>query len=280
MKVFISVAMEGCSGIVSRQETMPAGDFYKEARHWMGWDANAAVEGSLEGGATEVVVYGSHNGMEIPWDELHPRAKLMRSDVNVSSFSLYGLAGLDETFDVVFFVGQHAPYGDPKGVISNSLARPFRDVHMNGQRVGEFEIWTALAGHFGVPVGLLTGDDVICEQAKSWLPQIETAVVKYAIDTYAARCLPKDAAHQLIREAARRATQGVSELTPFCFEAPVEVEIDLVMPNAAGRVSLIPGMERVGGTKVIYKADTYWEAYKTLLAAGWLAMSANDPIPW
>ena len=120
MKVFISIAMEGCSGIVSRQETMPRGDFYKEARHWMCWDANAAIEGSLEGGATEIVVYGSTNGMAIPWDEIHPRAKLMRSDTNVSSFSLYGLAGLDETFDVVFFVGQHAPYGDPKGVISNS----------------------------------------------------------------------------------------------------------------------------------------------------------------
>ena len=280
MKVFISIAMEGCSGIVSRQETAPTGDFYKEARHWMCWDANAAIEGCLEAGATDIVVYGSTNGMEIPWDQIHPKAKLMRSDVNVSSFSFYGLAGLDETFDVVFFLGQHASHGDPKGVISNSLVRPFRDVHINGQRVGEVEIWTALAGHFGVPVGLLTGDDVICEHAKSWLPQIETAVVKYAIDTYAARCLPTDEAHKLIREAACRATKAVPQLNPFCFKPPVNVEIDLVMPNAAARVALIPGTERVGGTKVKYTAQTYWDAYKICLAAAWLAMSTKDPIPW
>jgi D-amino peptidase len=279
MKVFISIDMEGCSGIVSRQETTPTGDFYNEARHWMVADANAAVEGSLEGGATEVVVCDFHTRLNIPWDEIHPKAKLVRSDV-IASRILYLLDGLDETFDVVLFVGQHAPYGDSKGVISHSFTRPYRDVFVNGQRVGEIEIWTALAGHFGVPVGLVTGDDVTCEQAKAWLPQIDTAVVKYAIDTYAARCLPQKDAHQRIREAARSATQRIPELEPFCFEAPVHVEIDLIMPNAAGRVSLIPGLQREGGTRVSYTADSYWEAYKTFLAGAWLAMSANDPIPW
>ena len=278
-KVFISIDMEGCSGIVSRQETMPSGDFYEEARHWMAWDANAAVEGCLEGGATEVVVCDFHTRLNIPWDEIHPKAKLVRSDI-IGSRILYLLDGPDETFDVVLFVGQHAPYGDAKGLISHSFTRPFRDVYMNGQRVGEVEIWTALAGHFGVPVGLVTGDDVTCERTKAWLPQVETATVKYAIDTYAARCLPKEEAHQLIRAASRRATERASDLEPFCFEAPVEVEIDLVMPNAAGRVSLIPGTQREGGTKVIYAANTFWEAYKIFVAAAWLAMSANDPIPW
>jgi D-amino peptidase len=277
-KVFISIDMEGVSGIVSRQETAPDGDFYEEARHWMAWDANAAVEGCLEGGAQEVVVCDFHTRLNIPWDEIHPEAKLVRSDV-IGSRILYLLDGLDETFDVVLFVGQHAPYGDPKGVISHSFTRPFRDVYVNGQLVGEIEMWTALAGHLGVPVGLVTGDHVTCEQAQAWLPQIETAVVKYAIDTYAARCLPKEEAHQLIREAARRATLRIPELKPFCFEAPVTVEIDVVMPNAAGRVSLIPGVQRKGGTKVCYTAESYWEAYKTFVAAAWLAMSANDPIP-
>ena len=280
MKIFISVDMEGCSGIVSRQETMSAGDFYREARHWMAQDANAAVEGCLEGGATEIVICESHNGLDIPWDEIHPKAKLMRFDISTSSLIQYGLEGLDETFDAVFFVGHHTGYGDSKGVISHTLSRPFRNVHVNGRCVDDIEIWTALAGHFGVPVGLVTGDDVLCKQSKAWLSQIETAVVKYAIDTYAARCLPKDKAHQRIRQAACRATQRIPELKPFCFKAPVKLEIDLVMPNAAGRVSLIPGMQRQGGTKVAYVADSYWEAYQTLLAAVWLAISTNDPIPW
>jgi D-amino peptidase len=287
MKVFISVDMEGCSGIVSRQQTMApppqgerAANLYWEARQGMAWDANAAVEGSLEAGATEVVVCEAHNGLDIPWDALHPKAKLVRFDIHTSSLLQYGLEGLDETFDLLFFVGHHTAYGDPKGVISHTLTRPFRDVRINGLLAGDIEIWTALAGVYGVPVGLVTGDDALCHQAQAWLPHIETAVVKYALDTYAARCLPKETTRMRIREAARRATARVSEMEPFCFESPVELEIDLVMPNAAGRVALIPGMERVDGTKVHYVADGYWEAYRTLLAAVWLAMSTNDPVPW
>ena len=280
MKVFISVDMEGCSGIVSRQETMPAGDFYREARHWMAWDANATVDGCLDGGATEVVICESHNGLDIPWDEVHPKAKLVRFDIHTSGVVQYGLEGLDETFDAVFFVGHHTAYGDRKGVISHTLSRPFRDVFINDQPVGDIEIWSALAGHLGVPVGLVTGDDELCRQAQAWLPQIEIAVVKHALDTYAARCLPKEETRKRIREAARRATQRIPEFKPFCFDAPVKLKIDLVMPNAAGRVSLIPGMQRDGGTRVCYVADDYGEAYKTLLAAAWLALSANDTIPW
>ncbi|MAF65251.1 MAG: peptidase M55 [Planctomycetes bacterium] len=277
-KIFISVDMEGCSGIVSRQETMPAGAFYEEARQWMLWDTNAAVEGCLNGGATEVVVCDFHTRMNIPWDEIHPRAKLVRSD-SIGGRILYLLEGLDDTFDAVFFVGQHTAYGDPKGIISHSFTRPFRHVHFNGQRVGEIEIWTALAGHFGVPVGLVTGDDVTCQQAKGWLPQLDTAVVKYAIDTYAARCLPKDQTHRRICEAACQATKAVSQLKPFCFSAPVEVKIDLVMPNAAGRICLMPGVERTDGTQILFTAESFWDAYKMFVASAWLAMSANDPLP-
>ncbi len=280
MRVFISVDMEGCSGIVSRQQTMGAGDFYQEARQWLAWDANAAIEGCLDAGATEVVVCEAHNGLDIPWDALHPKAKLVRFDIHTSSLLQYGLEGLDESFDLLFFVGHHTAYGDARGVISHTLTRPFRDVRINGQIAGDIEIWTALAGHYGVPVGLVTGDDVLCQQAQAWLPQIETAVVKVALDTYSARCLSKETARDRIFEAAYRATARVVEMEPFCFEPPVKLEIDLVMPNTAGRVALIPGMEREGGTSVRYVADSYWEAYRTLLAAVWLAISTNDPIPW
>jgi len=271
LKIFISTDMEGISGIVSRQETMPSGAFYNETRHWMVWDVNAAVEGCLAGGATEVVICDFHTRLNIPWAELHPKARLVRSDV-ISSRIQYLLDGLDSSFNAVFFVGQHMPYGDPKGIISHTFTRPFRDVHINGLRVGEIEIWSALAGHFGVPVGLVTGDDVTCDAAKAWLPQIETATVKYAIDTYSALCLPKEEAHQRIRDAAQRATERVAELKPFGFEAPVEVQIDLMMPNSAGRVSLLPGKERIGGTRIVYKANSYWEAYRMFVAAAWLAM--------
>ena len=242
MKVFISVDMEGCSGIVSRQQTMGTGDFYEEARQWMGWDTNAAIEGCLEAGATEVVVCEAHNGLDIPWEALHPRAKLVRFDIHTSGLLQYGLEGLDESFDVLFFVGHHTAYGDTKGIISHTLTRPFRDVQINGQIAGDIEIWTALAGHYGVPVGLVTGDDVLCHLAQAWLPQIETAIVKYALDTYSARCLSKGTTRQRIFEAARRATERIPGMQPFCFEPPVTIEIELVMPNTAGRVALIPGM--------------------------------------
>ena len=279
MKVLISLDMEGISGIVSRQETLPAGQFYRECRRWYTWDANAAVEGVLAGGATEIVLIDPHHQLNILWHELHPKAELVRRDL-ISHCPLYILEGLDETFDVVLFVGQHTRYGHARGVLSHTITRPFAHVRVNGELVNEAKLATAMAGHIGVPVGLLTGDDATCEEIKAWLPQIETAVVKYAVDTYAALCLPKEEAHERIRQAAQRAVEKAPTLKPFTFASPTQLEVDLLSPPAAARLTLLPGVQRTGDLTVRYTSENFENVWRILWAMVFIASKTRDPIPW
>lgn len=279
MKVFISLDMEGTSGIVSRQETLPAGRHYSECRRWFTWDANAAIEGALAGGASGIVATDPHHHLNILWEELHPRAELVRRDL-ISHCPLHILEGLDEGFDVVLFVGQHVRYGHPRGILSHTITRPFASVRVNKEPVDEVRLAAAMAGHLGVPVGLVTGDDAVCEGTRAWLPQVETVVVKYAVDTYAAICLSKEEAHARIYEAAKRAVEKADTLKPYTFVSPVELEVDFLSPPAAARMTLLPGVERVGEMTVRYKSDDFQYVWRVLWAMVFIASTTRDPIPW
>ena len=279
MKVFISLDMEGVSGIVSRQETLPAGQFYQEARRWYTWDANAAIEGALSAGATEIVVIDPHHQLNIKWPELHPKAQLVRRDM-IAHTPLYTVQGLDETFDVMLLVGEHTRFGHPRGVLNHTITRPFTHVRVNGEIVDESRLATAMAGHLGVPVGLVTGDDAVCEETKAWLPQVETAVVKYAIDTYAAMCLSKEEAHARIREAARRAVEKTPTLKPYTFASPTQLEVDLLSPSTAAKLTLLPGVERTGDQTVRYTSENFEYVWRILWAMVFISLKMRDPIPW
>lgn len=279
MKVLISVDMEGISGVASRQETLPAGRFYQQARRWMTWDTNAAIEGALAGGASEIVVTDPHCQLNILWPELHPKAQLVRRGA-IAHTPLYILEGLDRTFDAVLFVGQHTRFGHTRGVISHTITRPFGDVRINGDLVDEVRLSTAMAGTLGVPVGLVTGDDAVCEETRAWLPQVETAVVKYAMDTYGARCLPKEAAHQRIRDAARRAVEKIPTLRQFTFAPPIRLAVDLLSPAVALRLTWLPGVQRTGERTVSYASDSYECVWRILWCMVFIAGMSRDPIPW
>jgi D-amino peptidase len=137
-----------------------------------------------------------------------------------------------------------------------------------------------MAGHMGVPVGLVTGDDAICEETRSWLPQVETAVVKYALDTYTAMCLPKEEAHERIQQAARRAVEKVSTLKPFVFALPTQLEIELLNPSTAAKLTLLPGVERSGDQTVRYVSENFENVWRILWAMVFIALKTRDPIPW
>lgn len=279
MKVLISMDMEGCSGIVSRQETLPAGHFYRACRRWMTWDANAAIEGALAGGATQIVVTDPHHQLNILWPELHPKAELVRRDL-IAHSPLYILEGLDDTFDAVLFVGQHTRNGHPRGVLSHTICRAFANVRINGELVDEVKLSTGMAGHMGVPVGLVTGDDAICEDTKRWLPQVETAVVKYAIDTYMARCLPKEQTRKRIYVGAKAAVEKIPALKLFTFSSPTELEVDLLNPATAIRLTWLPDVERVGEMTVRYTSESFDYVWRILWALVFIASKSRDPIPW
>ena len=173
------------------------------------------------------------------------------------------IEGIDSSCDVVFFVGYHARAADGRGVLSHTFSGPdvLWDVRLNGVPASEARFNAALAGQYGVPVGLVTGDDVICDETRAWLPHVETAVVKYAIDRFTARCLAQATALERIRAAATRAIQRLGEMPPFELPPPIKLEMVLGDSSMAAAAASIPGVERCDDRTVAYAAGSAQAAY-------------------
>ena len=178
--------MEGISGIVGDDQTSAGQPEYSRSRKLMAEDANAAIRGAFAGGATEVVVNDSHGSQRnlLP-EDLDPRARLISH-----SFKRHGMVeGLDETFDAVIFVGYHAKADSPRGLFAHTGSGVVKDVQVNGRSAGEGGLNTLMAQWFGVPVVMITGDDVAVEQQKEWTPNVR-GVVGEARDQHARRRRP------------------------------------------------------------------------------------------
>ncbi len=285
MKILISVDMEGASGIVTGRETgyprHPVSDpqttpDYLAGRRWLTGDVNAAIEGAMEAGATAFVLHDSHgfDYRNVDLDELHPAVEVIRG----LPIIFYEYEDLDDSYDAAFLIAMHARAGQP-GVLSHVLDWPLlREVRINGQPVGESEITAALAGHFGIPTVLITGDDVVCAEMAAWTGgQIETAVVKKSLSRYAVRCLPLAEARERIRQAARRAVERIGEIQPRRYEPPITLEVDFEDRQVAWYVSWMPQVEYDGDGTVSYTDDDFLNVYKSLLAMLWIAESRLSP---
>jgi D-amino peptidase len=204
-KVYISVDMEGISGVVGDDQTSAGQPEYNRSRKLMAEDANAAIRGAFEGGATEVLVNDSHGSQRnlLP-EDLDPRARLISH-----SFKRHGMVeGLDETFDAVIFVGYHAKADSPRGLFAHTGSGVVKDVQVNGRSAGEGGLNTMMAQWYGVPVVMISGDDVAVEQQKEWTPNVRGVVVKRAINTRAVEARPIAEARRDIQAAAKEAVAG------------------------------------------------------------------------
>jgi D-amino peptidase len=166
----------------------------------MAEDANAAIRGAFEGGATDVLVNDSHGFQRnlLP-EDLDPRARIISH-----TFKRHGMMeGLDETFDAIIFVGYHAKADSPRGVFAHTGSGVVKDLQINGRSMGEGGMNAALAQWYGVPVVMVTGDDVAVEQQKESVPGVRGVVVKRAINMRAVELKPLAAARREIQAAAR-----------------------------------------------------------------------------
>ncbi len=192
--------MEGISGITGDDQTSAGGAEYGRSRKLMAEDANAAIRGAFDGGATEVVVNDSHGSQRnlIP-EDLDPRARLISH-----SFKRHGMVeGLDETFDAVIFIGYHAKADSPRGLFAHTGSGVVKDVQVNGRSAGEGGLNTLMAHWYGVPVVMISGDDVAVEQQKEWTPAIKGVVVKRAINMRAVEGKSPAEARKDIQAGAR-----------------------------------------------------------------------------
>lgn len=205
-RIYISVDMEGISGVSGSDQTSAGGSEYGRARKLMAADANAAIAGAFAGGATEVVVNDSHGGQRnlLP-EDLDSRASLISH-----SFKRHGMMeGLDETFDAVIFVGYHAKAQAPRGLFAHTGSGVVRDLRINGVSVGEGGMNALLADWYGVPVVLVTGDDTAVDEVRGRVPGVRGVAVKRAINVRAVELRPLERARREIGEAAREAVAAV-----------------------------------------------------------------------
>ena len=273
MKVLISVDIEGISGVANSREY----EHFGFGREWITADTNAAAKGAFEGGATQVTVsdtHGRHND-NLLLDQLHPQARLIRGGKNTPQ---YFMEGLTQDTALVLLVGWHDKARGP-GVLAHTFAPEQRmgDIRINGTVVGEVEIAAAYAGDMGVPIGMVTGDDITCQNAVAFLGDIETACVKIAIDRYAADCLPLGEARQLIHQKACRAVQRHSEFKPYRFSPPFTLEWDCSDHNIATMLARVPGAELVWPNTVRYMHPTFKEMFNMLITWRTLLRAATVP---
>jgi len=273
MKILIAVDIEGTAGITNSREY----EHFEFGREWCTLDTNAAIEGALAGGASEIIVsdtHGRHND-NILFDKLHSQARLIRGGKNTP---LYLLEGLTNDTDLILLVGWHDKIGGP-GVLSHTFVhKDINSMRINGIEVGEVEIAAGVAGCFGVPIGFISGDDITCEAAKHFLGDIETACVKYAIDRYAADCLPLKQARDLICEMSQKAVERATDFKPFQFEAPFSLALDCTDYNIATMLARVPGAEMAEGNTVGYThASDFLEMFNMLIT--WRSLLRTATVP-
>ncbi|MBM4160992.1 MAG: hypothetical protein FJ217_07825 [Ignavibacteria bacterium] len=266
LKVFISVDMEGITGVVHGDQTGAGGHDYNMARKWMTADANAAILGALDAGATEIIVNDSHGDQRnLLLSELHPAATLIAGSPKPMGM----MQGIDGTFDAVMFVGYHAKAGTVDGVLDHTISgAAVYSIRINGIEMPELGINALVAGQHNVPVVLITGDKAVCEQAKEILDdKIVTAQVKEGIGRYAAKNLSSERAQQLIRQQAKAAMEKRKEIKPYKLNPPYRFELAYVRSSQADNAMFVPGIKRLNARTIGFQTEDYITGYRLLRGA-------------
>ena len=268
MNVLISVDMEGISGVVSSDHVTSSHKEYDRFRKLMTAEANAAIEGALAGGAIQVVVNDSHGGMaNLLIEELNPAAELISG-----SPKLFGMMqGISPDVEAVFLVGYHAAAGTGAAVLAHTWnSRTVAEVRLSGRMVGETGLNAALAGAYGAPVVLVTGDRAVTEEARALLGDIETVAVKDGVTRSAARCLHPQVAQERIRQAAERALKLT--VPPFVLPTPITLSVAFQSALQADMAALLPGSQRVDGRTVEWTGQdmaVVYQAFRAMTALAW-----------
>jgi D-amino peptidase len=247
MKILISVDMEGITGVTTWDQVTPGHAEYLRFRRLMTADTNAAVRGAFDGGAEEVVVSDGHwNGSNLVIEEIDSRAILNTGSPSPSSM----MQGIDQEVHGVLFVGYHARQGSANAVLDHTWSSTcVANLWLNEQLAGEYTLNAALAGHYGIPVLMATGDQTACAQIVGQLGAIETAIVKQATGRYSAQCLSPNATASMIEQSAQRAVRRLIKKDfpgALILKAPIRVSVELFTSDMADRAMHMPGASRDG----------------------------------
>jgi D-amino peptidase len=258
LKVYISVDMEGVVGTVTSDQLGPAGFEYARFREFMTREALAAVNAAKAAGATEIVISDSHgNGENLLIEMFPPDVRIIRSWPRHNSM----MAGIDESFDAVLFIGYHASTNNPAGVRAHtfSSARLTR-VGLNGTVVTEGAWNAAIAGQFNVPVVMMSGDDAAIAEVRALVGNIEGAETKKNLGFHSASTLTPQASYDLIGQKVKAALGRLKDFKPYKMQAPVTVDVSFKSYTQAELLTYLPGFERTDSHSVRFRAKNMAEA--------------------
>ena len=261
-KVYISADMEGIAGVVTGEQLGPQGFEYPRFREFMTNEVLAAIEGARAAGATEILVSDSHgNGQNLLIEKFPKDVQIVRAWPR----PLMMMEGIDATFDAVLFIGYHTSTTNPAGVRAHTMSSAnFADIRLNGVSVPEAGLNAAIAGHFGVPVALITGDAAIVKEARALLGDVEGAVVKWPLGFHSARTVTPDASCELIKEKARSAVARAGAFKPYRLKTPVELELRFKNYRPAEVLAYLPNVERADAHTVRFRGKDILEVARFL----------------
>ena len=279
MRVYISVDMEGIGGINHPHPTDPADRRYAASVDLMVGETNAAIEGALAASATDILVNDSHwNMYNLLAEALHPSARVLQGQ---KAWSMVAGAqpGADggPTFDVALFVGYHARAGHPRGTIAHTYTGRPVETRLDGRPTGEYGLNALVLGAWGIPVGLVAGDDALAEEVETWLPWAERVIVKEADGGNSAISPHPSVARDRVLAGAEAAVRSAAagSLRVLAVGRPVVIEVDYPRGVIADHAAIVPGAERVGDRTVRYASDDPVDAYRGFLAVNRLASAVD-----
>lgn len=263
-RIYISVDMEGIGAIVNSPQ-ITSGQFdYERGRRLMTNEVSAAVEGCLAAGAGEVVVSDSHgNAQNILPEELPEAALLIRSFPR----PLLQMEGIDGSFDGVILIGYHPREGTPEANLSHTIwGTKFAEIRINGKPVSEAVFNASVAGHFGVPVIFIAGDQNVAREASEVLGPLETVITKRSLGWLAALARHPKLICREIREKTERAVRRLGEFKPYVVSTPVRLELDFKNIYDAESTAYLPWVKRPSGKTVMAEFPTVLEADRFITA--------------
>jgi D-amino peptidase len=246
MRIYIHTDLEGVSGI-DRAEMVPRdGEWYRQSCELLMGDLNAAVDGAFAGGATEVIVLDSHGGgNNFILDLLDPRAQ---NDTKPNK-KWWGI--LDERCDATYFIGAHAMAGTMNGFLDHTQSSmSWYNYIVNGRKMGELGQWAMVAGHFGVPLVMMSGDEAACAEARQFFSPVQTASVKYGVGRQRAQALPLEEARQRIWQAAHDAIATIPHARPFRPQKPYEIIVEYYRCDYADAAAATGRVDRLDARSV------------------------------
>ena len=262
LKIYISADMEGVVGVVTNEQLGPQGFEYARFREFMTNEVNAAIEGAMAAGATGIVVSDSHgNGQNLLIEKLPTNVLLVRAWPR----PLMMMQGIDETFAGAMFIGYHTATTSSQGVRAHTISSArLADVRLKGVSVSEAGLNAAIAGHFNVPVIMISGDDAVVKETQALLGDVEGAVVKWASGFHSAKTMMPEMSQQLIREKVKTAIGRIKDFKPYKLAPPIQLDVRFKNYRPSEMLSYLSIVERTDAHSIRFTGKDMIEVSKFL----------------